>query len=62
MDFLLSSYADPIGSNLFQKSYDLSFPGPPPVDGRFRILPDGTYRTTFITTTSEAFRVVDVTI
>ncbi len=61
MDYLWSAYHEPFGSNLFQKVYDFGFPVPPPLDGRFRILPDGTFRTTFISLTEEVFRVVDIT-
>lgn len=61
MDYLWPAYTEPLGSNLFQKVYDFSGPLPPPIDGRFRILPNGTYRSIFITLAEEVFRVVDVT-
>lgn len=61
MDFLLDSYHEPLGTNLFQKAFDYGLPVPPPIDGRFRVLPDGTFRVTPVTLTQEFFRVVDVT-
>jgi hypothetical protein len=62
INFSLNPITIPFGENIFS-SYDqyAAIVPPPPSGQRYRILPDGTYRVTNLTLTTQSYRIIDIT-